>query len=120
MLALPAGLAAAPRAIFARAPHTAGPSDALTYSGASHENSTFAKITSFADDDIAVWINGSAVFIEPNFAVVEGGTMTPNEIDVRPFLLPGPSLIAIHAQDTIGGCRWAVVSGSIEVIRAAR
>jgi len=81
---------------------------------------SFAKITSFADDDIAIWVNGSAVFIEPNFGVIEGGTIEPNEIDLKPFLLPGPNLIAIHAQDTIGGCRWAVVSGSVEVVRDAR
>lgn len=79
-----------------------------------------ARITSFADDDIAIWVNGAAAFIEPSFGVVEEGTIVPNEIDLKPFLVPGPNLIAIHAQDTIGFCRWAVVSGSIEVARAAR
>jgi hypothetical protein len=81
---------------------------------------TAAKITSFADDDIAIWVNGTPAFIEDNFGVVEGGTIIPNEIDLKPFLVPGANLIAIHGQDTIGFCRWTVVSGSIEVTHVAR
>jgi len=81
---------------------------------------TAAMITSFADDDIAIWVNGTPAFIEANFGVVAGGTIVPNEIDLKPFLVSGANLIAIHAQDTIGGCRWTVVSGSIEVTRVAR
>ena len=36
---------------------------------------TAAKITAFADDDIAIWVNGNAAFIEDNFGVVQGGTI---------------------------------------------
>jgi hypothetical protein len=76
----------------------------------------YAKITSFADDDIEVWVNGVQAFVEDNFGVVAGGVIEPHEIDLKPFLLPGANLIAIHAQDTVGGgCRWAIVSGSVGI-----
>ena len=74
---------------------------------------SYAKITSFADDDIEIWVNGAQAFVEDNFGVIVGGDIEPHEIDLKPFLLPGANLIAIHAQDTIGGCRWAIVSGSV-------
>ena len=74
---------------------------------------SYAKITSFADDDIEIWVNGVQAFVEDNFGVVVGGFIEPHEIDLKPFLVPGSNLLAIHAQDTIGGCRWAIVSGSV-------
>jgi hypothetical protein len=79
----------------------------------------YAKITSFADDDIEIWVNGVPAFVEDNFGVIEGGFIEPHEIDLKPFLVPGANVIAIHAQDTIGGCRFAIVSGSVEITSLA-
>jgi hypothetical protein len=80
---------------------------------------SYAKFTAFADDDIAIWVNGVEVFIEDNFGA-PAGVIEPHELDLVPFLRAGDNLIAIHAQDSVGGgCRWAIVSGSIEETHAA-
>jgi len=80
---------------------------------------SYAKATAFADDDIAIWVNGVEVFIEDDFGA-PAGVIEPHELDLAPFLRAGDNLIAIHAQDSVGGgCRWAIVSGSIEETHAA-
>jgi hypothetical protein len=54
------------------------------------------------------------VFVEENFGA-PSGVIDAHELDLMPFLRSGENLIAIHAQDSVGGgCRWAIVSGSIE------
>jgi len=79
----------------------------------------YAKITAFADDDIAIWVNGVEVFIEDAFGA-PAGVIEPHELDLAAFLRAGDNLIAIQAQDSVGGgCRWAIVSGSIEETHAA-
>lgn len=80
---------------------------------------SYAKVTAFADDDIAIWVNGVEVFIEDGFGAPTG-VIEPHELDLVPFLRAGDNLIAIHAQDSVGGgCRWAIVSGSIEETHSA-
>jgi alpha-tubulin suppressor-like RCC1 family protein len=80
-----------------------------------HANVQRAMITVWADDDVAVWVNGVSIYVEPDFGVREGNTIIRKELDLGPFLEPGANLVAIHAQDTVGVCRDVVVSGSIEV-----
>jgi hypothetical protein len=76
-----------------------------------------AMISVVADDDIAVSINGVEVYREADFGVVEGNTIDWGYADLAPYVVGGANVIALHAQDTIGGCRWAIVSGTIEWTR---
>jgi hypothetical protein len=74
---------------------------------------TRALITAVADDDIAVWLNGELVFRESDWGLVDGNTMPANTLDLAPFLQPGSNTLAVQALDTVGGCRWLMISGSI-------
>jgi len=83
------------------------PADALVFR---------ALVTVVADDDVAVWLNGKEIFREADFGVLAGNQMPPNKLDLTELLLPGSNTIALHALDTVGGCRWAVVNGTVEYL----
>jgi hypothetical protein len=74
---------------------------------------TSATITTLADDDIAVWVNGTQVYIEPDFGILDGNVVIRQPTEITDQIVPGDNLIAVQALDTVGGCRLAVVSGTI-------
>lgn len=45
-----------------------------------------------------------------------GNQMPPNRLDLTDLLTPGDNTVALHALDTVGGCRWAVVNGTLEYL----
>lgn len=74
---------------------------------------TESRVTTYADDDIAVWVNGVQVFQEADFGVYDGNTIALNVVDLASALVTGDNVIALYAQDTVGGCRSAWISGTI-------
>lgn len=78
---------------------------------------TEARITVFADDDVAVWVNGIELYVEADFGMSEDtgfdNTVVPKVLELAPVLVSGENTISIHGQYTAGGCRWALVSGSV-------
>jgi DNA uptake protein ComE-like DNA-binding protein len=75
---------------------------------------TRASLTVEADDDVAVYVNGVEVYMEEDFAVLEGNRIIRQTIDITSELTEGDNVIAMHAIDTVGGCRWLLASGRID------
>lgn len=75
-----------------------------------------APLTIAADDDVAVWVNGAQVYVEADFGVYDGNTIARHTVELAEHLHPGRNLIAVHAIDTVGGCRWLMASGSISFL----
>jgi hypothetical protein len=79
---------------------------------------TDARITVFADDDVAVWLDGVEIYREVDFGIPEDerfdNQVIPHEIDLLPHLREGRQVLGLLAVDSAGGgCRWAMVSGGL-------
>jgi hypothetical protein len=69
---------------------------------------TRAMVTTVADDDHEVFVNGTRVVSDHDFA---SGPVF--ETDIARHLRPGMNVIAILGDDSVGGCRNIGVNGSV-------
>jgi hypothetical protein len=63
-----------------------------------------------ADDDCEVYVNGTKI-LEDWDGVLWGA---PYRKDIKPYLVKGQNVLAIHARDTYGIYEWLLVDGTVE------